>query len=95
MNANGMPIIVPGQASIMGQVIEVVADVDPEKYPAGIEVVLYDPRNRLVPIGGGVVNVQCMLGIVPPAWSNQIRGAMKAQPQRQLGPGEVRAPGLG
>lgn len=95
MSAGGSPIIVPGRVNVMGQLIEVVADVDPEKFPDGMMVLLFDPKNQLVPIGGGTVNKRCMLGIVPPEMANQLREAMHRQAQPQPGAGQIHAPGLG
>lgn len=61
-----------------GAPIEIVAFVDPDQFPHGMELAVYRVGNNLVPIGTVVVNPGCMLAVVPPSVAQHILGQAKA-----------------
>jgi len=95
MSDNGLNRIVPGVAPMMGVNLEVIADVDPEKFPNGMEVTFTVPGGLGI-LGRGVARKGCMVAILPPEMANPAREAMKhaISKQRAAGPGEIKAPGL-
>lgn len=88
---NGPKQIVPGIASVMGQNIEVIADVDPDKFPGGLEVVIF-AAGSLVPLARGIVGKGCMLGVIPVEMAIHLRVLLRQAVAAQT-PGQVRPPG--
>lgn len=88
--------ILPGVASVMEINLQVVADVDPQMFPEGLDVVIFRP-GKPEPLGSIRIPRACMLLCMPPSpKAEQMRQHMRqamAQ-QRRAGPGEVKAPGL-
>lgn len=95
MNPNGLNRIVPGVAPLMGTNLELIADVDPDKFPNGMELTFSVP-NDLAPLGRCVVRPGCIVAILPPEMARPAREALRQalRQQRQSGPGEMKAPGL-
>ena len=80
--------ITPATAPVMGQNIDVIADVNPEKFPHGLELMVMAPGG-LEALGKWMVRPGCMIGIIPPEMAMQLRALMRqaVASQRPVGPG--------
>jgi hypothetical protein len=94
-NPNGLKIV-PGTAPVMGIELVTIADVDPEKFPNGLEVAISVPGS-IAPLGHALIPRGFIICAIPPGPMVQhMRDAIRkaASQQRHVGPGEVKAPGL-
>jgi len=91
------PQISPLQMPMGGESLAVVADANPELYPLGLHVDLRVPGS-LAPMAFIPVPKGCMLAIVPPGMSSQLRDALRRElakrAQTPPGPGQVAPPGF-
>lgn len=94
-NPKGMKIA-PATAPVMGIQIVTIADVDPDKFPNGLEVIISAP-GAIAPLGHALVPRGFMVVALPPCpMVSNMREQIRAHLARQhhAGPGEVKAPGL-
>jgi hypothetical protein len=78
MSDNEAPIIAPGQAPLYGQQINIVANVDPEQFPNGLELVIMVP-GQLEAFGKIICPAGAMIAEVPTAMAIELRKQMKKQ----------------
>jgi hypothetical protein len=80
--------------SVGGEGLAIVVDAIPERFPAGVDVIIYQPGD-LSPLGRGSLPRGCMLAIVPPGMSAQIRNELRKLMSKQAArtPGSIAAPG--
>ena len=84
------PQIAPAN-TLMGELqLQMLADVDPQRFPFGIDLILSEP-GKIEPLGHVLLDKGTILAAVPPgAFADGLRAQMRAvmaQQQRQAGNG--------
>lgn len=71
------PLIAATQMQAAGFEFHVVADVDPARFPNGVDIIVLEP-GKVAPIGQARVVAGCMLAILPPTVAHHIRPQYQA-----------------
>jgi hypothetical protein len=91
-DANHVPQIAPGNATMGNLNLNFVAYVDPDTFPHGLQLVIMVP-GQVAPAGGGALPRGCMLAIVMPPFPPPLLEAAQKAWRAHPAPGQVRAPG--
>ena len=89
---SGVPEIAPGAHGLFGHQVQIVANVDPELFPNGLEMIVMVPGS-LEPFGKIMCPPGAMLAAIPDQMAAHIRKEIKKQAPTILG-GQVAAPGF-
>ena len=90
-NGPQAPEIAPAKLNLMGESIEICADVDPAQFPNGMELLIGRP-GAVELLGKILVAPGRMVAVIPLEMANQLRAMI--QKSRTLHPGQVDSPGV-
>ena len=90
---SNVPKILPANAPVMGQNIEIVADADPTHFPHGLQLIIMAPGN-VKPLGGGPIPPGTMLAIINVEMAKALRAVYRQATQQRPAPGEIKPPGV-